>query len=152
MGDVEGGQDAPAPVDLGIVLVDLGDDQEYAPEEDGEGEAGYEWIGLEVKVQEALVGLEDGQEPRGQLIELGEVRVDCLGPVDAVRERLQDGEHHSVQLRRGACGSLESLVSDREDLLGSSCYCETRIEILYHFLIHVLSLNSNNECLDMRHD
>jgi hypothetical protein len=100
MGDVERGQDAPEPVDLRVVLVDFGEDPEYGRKGNGDGKAGDEWIGLEVNIFEALMGLEDAQELRRQLIELREVWVDCLGPVDTVREGLQYREHHrGYQLR-----------------------------------------------------
>lgn len=96
MSNVEGGQDAPTPVDLRVILVDFRDDQEYEAEENGETKATDEGIRLEVKVQEGSTAQEYANEPERQLYKLVKVWVDCFRPVDTVRKRLQDREHHDA--------------------------------------------------------
>lgn len=78
MGDVEGWEDAPTPVYLGVVLVDFCDHQEDCPEQDGNAEARNEWIGMQIEVDYILPRLQDIHELGRELVELRDVRLDRL--------------------------------------------------------------------------
>ena len=54
MGIVDCREDTPTPIDLGVILVDFGDDEEDGEEEQGEGEGGYQWIGGDIEDFESL--------------------------------------------------------------------------------------------------
>ena len=49
MGNVDGGQDAPGAVDLGVILVDFGDNEEDGTEEQRERKDEYKRVGAQVE-------------------------------------------------------------------------------------------------------
>ena len=51
---VDCGEDTPAPINLRIIPVDFGDEQEYGEDEQGEGNGGYQGVGRNVEDFESL--------------------------------------------------------------------------------------------------
>lgn len=61
MNNVEVGQNAPHSVDLGVVSIDLRDNEKDETKGDGGAEARYEWVGIDVELQESA-GIPSGLE------------------------------------------------------------------------------------------
>lgn len=86
MCNVEGRKETPAPVDLGVVLVELGDDQEDSAQCYRNSESEYQRVRLSVEVQEPLAALHNIDDLGRKLVQLWNVRLDCLGPAGTVFE------------------------------------------------------------------
>ncbi len=92
--DVQRRQEAPAAVDLRVVAVDLGHDQEHGAEEQRDGKARDERVRLGVELQQALTARKDIEQLLGEGIELREVGRHRLGVVGALLERAHEGHRH----------------------------------------------------------
>lgn len=94
MGDIEGRKDTPAPVDLGIVLVEFGDDQEDSSQGYRDGESGYQRVCLRVQLYKSLTALQDVDHLGRKLIQLWDVWLDRLGPAGTVFEPEERRDSH----------------------------------------------------------
>lgn len=64
MENVEIGQKAPHAVDLGIVAIDLGGDKEDSAKQQGRCKGGYERVGLDIELRQAIEAADGGQPRR----------------------------------------------------------------------------------------
>jgi hypothetical protein len=85
---VEGGDDAPQAIDLGVVLVDLGDYEDEGREKQRDGERRDEGVRREVDILEPLQVGDVGGNPIREVVELGKKRLDRLRVVGTVAKRL----------------------------------------------------------------
>lgn len=91
--EVEAGEDAPHAVDLRVVAVGLGDDDEDAGEEQRGGQGGHERVRGGMERGEPGEAAHRGQ-PRGEGGELGHKGPDGEQEAAAVAEGLDGGEEH----------------------------------------------------------
>ena len=106
---VEGGQDGPDAVDLAVIAVDFGDDEEDGDQENGEGEACDARVGRGVEVGQGGGGGGRGVELGGEGVELGEVGFEGYRVGGAVGEGGGEGEDGGGERRGQHRGGVSRL-------------------------------------------
>lgn len=94
MDNVEIGQDTPQAVDLRVVAVDLGDNEEDAAQEDGGTETRHQRIRLNVSLFEAIKAADVVKHSMREIVELVNEGLNGLGVDAAVFDGLEQRERH----------------------------------------------------------
>lgn len=92
--NVEVRQDAPHAINLGVVAVDLRDDEEDGAQKDGGSKAKHQWVRLNVSLLEAMDAADVVEQPVRQIVELIDEGLDGLRVVAAILDGLERRERH----------------------------------------------------------
>lgn len=92
MQDVEVGEDAPGPVDLGEVPVDLGGDEEDDGQGEGDPEARDQGVCLDIDLAQPLEAADVLQNAVRKLVELWDEGLDGEVPAGAILDAHEYGD------------------------------------------------------------
>ena len=107
VGVVQRREETPAPIDLGVILVDLGDDQKDRSQEQRQRESGDERIGRDIEDFEFLQIRDGLKDLLWELVQLWDIWGDRFTEVGAVADCLDDRKGHHL-CDGGCCKSGKS--------------------------------------------